>query len=240
MFKYFINALSQAFGFSKTESKGTLVLIFVILMTIAISQSSIQYLKKQNVFVADSSTYDWVKKVQASYDIKEESLEKLDQASLFPEKRKNVSTKRQAKPVLAKPAKPNSVVVLIKDLNTATKDDLQTVRGIGPAYSERIVKYRTMLGGFSDPAQLSEVYGLDSATISSVLKHYQIQSEVSPFSINSDSIKVLIKHPYVNYDLAKIILNYRRLHGDIKNADDLRKIKAVDDRTFLRLKPYLE
>ena len=48
----------------------------------------------------------------------------------------------------------------MSDLNTASAEDLQRVRGIGPTLSERIVKFRTRLGGFSENDQLKEVYGL--------------------------------------------------------------------------------
>src|SRR5690606_31569388 len=71
----------------------------------------------------------------------------------------------------------------IRDLNKATADELQQVKGIGPAYSERIVKYRDLLGGFIDQDQLNEVYGLKEETIEELNKYFSIQSPVQRFNI---------------------------------------------------------
>ena len=64
-------------------------------------------------------------------------------------------------------------------------------------------------------------------------------SQPQPLNINSDSAKVLANHPYVSYDLAWIIINYRKQHGDITSSNDLKKVKALDEETFARLEPYL-
>lgn len=46
------------------------------------------------------------------------------------------------------------------DLNAADSTELQKVSGIGPVLSKRIVKYRKLIGGFTDKSQLKKVYGL--------------------------------------------------------------------------------
>ena len=53
----------------------------------------------------------------------------------------------------------NRPAVLV-DLNSADTTELQKVRGIGPVLSKRIVKYRKLIGGFTDKSQLRQVYGL--------------------------------------------------------------------------------
>ena len=240
MFKYFINAISSALGFSRTESRGTLILIFIMFMSILGSRMRISYLKSHPTFTPDSTTLDWVKEVQASYELKEQVRQKFDKQGIFSNEKKPMkSTPLTSKSAsLFKPKK--EVSIIIKDLNTASATDLQSVRGIGPAYSERIVKYRDLLGGYSDTTQLREVYGLNDDLIKELHKSFTIQSKVVPININSDSIRILAKHPYISFDLARVIIAYRKEHGDIKSASDLGKIKAVDQRTLLRLKPYLE
>ncbi|MEO9482514.1 MAG: helix-hairpin-helix domain-containing protein [Ekhidna sp.] len=238
MLRHFTNAISRALGFSKTESRGTLVLIFIIFIVMVSTHFRVSYLKNQPKVAADSSALEWIQKVQASYDLKKK--EELDTRASLPksefqkEKRTKFKQASVASPVEKKKE------IIIGDLNSATTSDLQTVHGIGPSFSARITKYRSLLGGFADSAQLTEVYGLSPETIDELLKHFKIASPVIPININSDSIKLLARHPYISYDLAHIIINFRREHGDIQSAEDLKKIKAIDEHTFLRIKPYLE
>lgn len=239
MFRYFINAISNAIGFSKTESRGTLVLILIIFAGIIVTKARISYLQNQPEIVSDSSALQWVSLVQASYDLKEPVEVKFDKSVYFPAKNtfKKVENRANKTPLktVKKPKK-----IFIKDLNEATSEELQIVRGIGPAYSTRIIKYRELLGGFADTTQLTEVYGLTPEIVHEVLKEFQIITPVASINLNTDSIKVLARHPYISYDLARLIINYRKEHGDFTTAADLKKIKAVDEPTFLRLKPYLK
>ncbi|MEO9872888.1 ComEA family DNA-binding protein [Ekhidna sp.] len=194
-------------------------------------------MKDRSYLSQDSSALKWIEEVHSSIELKKVVKAPIDNGTDI--KKKNfdaiVKVDRTELPSLGTHAIPE-----ILDLNQASAEELRKVKGIGPAYSERIVKYRNMLGGFNDTTQLEEVYGLESGVISELLKNFAIQSSVSRFEINSDSIKSLVKHPYISYDLARVIINYRKVHGDINTAEEFRKIKAVDEYTFLRLKPYLE
>ena len=61
-----------------------------------------------------------------------------------------------------RPAASNAVAKPVS-INKASMDELQTVRGIGPALAERIVSYRETSGGFKSLDQLKEVRGIGDA-----------------------------------------------------------------------------
>ncbi|MBD3271604.1 MAG: hypothetical protein GF384_03590 [Elusimicrobia bacterium] len=52
----------------------------------------------------------------------------------------------------------HSAVLL--DLNTATAHDLTTLPGIGPVLANRIIQYRTAIGGFDSLDELRTVKGI--------------------------------------------------------------------------------
>lgn len=54
------------------------------------------------------------------------------------------------------------------NVNTATAEELQTVRGIGPALAERIVELRSTKGKFKSLDDLLEVRGIGSAKLEKI------------------------------------------------------------------------
>jgi len=127
------------------------------------------------------------------------------------------------------------------DLNTADTTQLIKVYGIGSKLSRRIVTYRDKLGGFVSRAQLTEVYGLDSAVIRELFKKSFIHENFKPrvININTAPEKELGEHPYIKYKLAKAITTYRFQHGAYNSVDDLKKIVLIDNVKFEKIKPYL-
>lgn len=51
------------------------------------------------------------------------------------------------------------------NINTATSQELQTLRGIGPALAQRIVEYRQTVGRFSTADDLTNVKGIGEKTL---------------------------------------------------------------------------
>ncbi|XOV93226.1 MAG: helix-hairpin-helix domain-containing protein [Bacteroidota bacterium] len=127
----------------------------------------------------------------------------------------------------------------IISINKASAMELQSIYGIGPTLSERIIKYRNLLGGFYSTAQLNEVYGLETRVIEEIESRVIIDSTLTMIDINSVEQKELSSHPYINYSLAKAILNYRKVHGPFQKKSDLKLIKIVSDSTFNKLSPYI-
>ncbi len=139
--------------------------------------------------------------------------------------------------VLYKP-KSNNIVL---DINTADSLDFQMLRGIGPTFSRRICRYREKLGGFVNLNQLREVYGMSDTLYNMIVTHLEINDfEPKKININSINIKQLAKHPYIDYYLAKSIVEFHNAHGEFKNIEDLKQVYLMDEKTYNKLKPYVD
>jgi len=137
-------------------------------------------------------------------------------------------------------AKKEKIVII--DINQASKEDLIKIYGIGEAISLRILKFKESLGGFVSMEQMKDVWGLSSEVIENLNSHFKVLvlPNVKKIDINNASIKELSQFPYFNYQLAKQIVTFRSMNGDIKNIEDLTKIKglSIDKANIIAL--YLD
>ena len=53
----------------------------------------------------------------------------------------------------------------VVNINTATKVELQSVKGIGPKMAEKIVKYRELHGKFKQVDDLCNIHGIGDKTV---------------------------------------------------------------------------
>ena len=128
---------------------------------------------------------------------------------------------------------------ILIDINSADEIQLQYIKGIGPAFAKRIVKYRDLIGGYHNKLQLLEVYGLDRNKYNEIEKQVKVGGSVTHLNINSNSYKELSKHPYVSWQEAKLLVAYTKKHGQFKSAYDIVKIGVMDSMWVEKLIPYL-
>lgn len=126
------------------------------------------------------------------------------------------------------------------DVNTADSISLLEVRGIGPSFAKRIIKYRELLGGFYSIEQLKEVYGIDSLKYNMIVLQLEVLTPpFRKFNLNNVSMAELRKHPYFDYSTAKAIIDRRILKGLFVSPDQLREL-LIKPTTLLRIMPYPE
>lgn len=126
------------------------------------------------------------------------------------------------------------------DVNTADSISFLEVRGIGPSFAKRIIKYRELLGGFYSIEQLKEVYGIDSLKYNMIVPQLEVLTPpFRKFNLNNVSMAELRKHPYFDYSTAKAIIDRRILKGPFASPDQLREL-LIKPTTLLRIMPYLE
>ena len=121
-----------------------------------------------------------------------------------------------------------NVPLKIIDINLATKEDLMRVYGIGDAISDRILKQKETYGGFVSMEQMIDIWGLSPEVIQKLNESFKIISKpiIKKIDINNASAKELSSFSYFRYPLSKEIVIYRTMNGDIKNIEDLTKIKG--------------
>lgn len=125
------------------------------------------------------------------------------------------------------------------DLNSADSLSIVYLKGIGPGFTKRIIKYRTMLGGFHSVNQLKEIYGMTDSLFLTL--SYQIKlddKEITKIPINAIDFNSLRKHPYFNFQSAQAIINYRFKHGKLTEAT-IRDLGVFSDEKLRLILPYL-
>ena len=127
------------------------------------------------------------------------------------------------------------------EVNEATVEDFQQLKGIGEGYAKRIVSYRSKLGGFVTITQVQEVYGLPKETYEVIEKQLTVKAAaIQKLSINTATYEDLVQHPYIDSKRANAIVKFRKQHGAFASVDDLGKIYAIPAATLKRIKPYLK
>lgn len=127
----------------------------------------------------------------------------------------------------------------IYELNALDTMGMQAINGIGPAFARRIFKYRERLGGFAQPEQLLEVFGIDSAHYEQIRPQIRIdEGLLRKININTADFEMLRQHPYLRYKQVNAIIEYRKQHGNYSSFADLKKVAILPAETVDKLVPY--
>lgn len=132
--------------------------------------------------------------------------------------------------------------IVQKDINSASKEELMEVYGIGDKISDIILQEKEKFGAFASIDQLEYVWGVSPEALNDVKKRFYVKSDVliKKVNINNLSTKELAKFPYFKYALAKEIVTYRSMNGDFKNVEELLKINNFPVEKIKIIALYLE
>lgn len=125
------------------------------------------------------------------------------------------------------------------DVNAADTTALIALPGIGAKLAQRILNFRDKLGGFYSVDQIGETYGLPDSTFQKLKPYFQAHGVLKKFDINTATKDELKMHPYIKWNLANAIVEYRNQHGLFKKLDELKNIALIDDATFDKIAPYI-
>jgi competence protein ComEA len=128
---------------------------------------------------------------------------------------------------------------ILVDINSADTTTLQELKGIGPAFARRIAKYREMLGGFYSIQQLMEVYGFDQQKFDLLASNCLVGD--GPFrkmNLNQVTTAELKKHPYLDFYIAKAVVDRRVAKGKYTSVCQLKEIPLVSDELYEKIRHY--
>jgi competence ComEA-like helix-hairpin-helix protein len=188
--------------------------------------------RKENKYVNSAEEFQVVTKVSDSL------LNTISPYFKFPDWVKNKKSNYQ--PYEKKDFSKKEKLVIL-DINTATKEDLMKIYGIGDKISDRILIDKEKYGCFLSMEQMRDIWGLSPEVIEKLNASFVVKSTPNPkkIKINEASVKELSQFPFFRYQLAKDIVIYRSMNGDIA-IEDLTKIKGFPSDKIKIIALYLE
>ena len=234
--------------FTKGERVAIIVLAAVIFLLIAANFFILKYnpnvnensLNIDSIMALHEATIDELNNRKIAEQMERDS--RIQKAKEETERRKNQKTK---KPEFKKEIKRTESPVIkreieIVNLNTSDTLQLMELPEIGPYFARNITEYRDKLGGFINKEQLLEIYGFDSVRYEIISPYIILDSiEIQKVRVNYDDFKTLLRHPYIEYEDVKKIVNHRESKGMITNWNQYKKVVKRDDIKE-DLKWYLE
>jgi len=130
---------------------------------------------------------------------------------------------------------------IIIELNLADTTMLKKLKGIGSYYARKIVYQREKLGGFYSVAQLYEIERMRKETVLKIIPFLTVDTNlIQKIHINSDLAPQMVKHPYMTWNMAISIQDYRDFSHKFKSVRDLVKNGLLNEELYIKLAPYLE
>ena len=126
------------------------------------------------------------------------------------------------------------------ELNTADSSLLIQLTGIGPVLAARTIRYRNLIGGFADVTQLGEVFGIQQDLVERLTPQLSVDTSfIRKIPVNTASLNDLTRHPYLNEQQARGMMNYRRLQNRINSLDELVQNNILKRGEAEKIRPYL-
>ncbi len=221
--------LKEYFHFSRAQTNACILLLILIVT----SSLTLIYVKNRPV-----------KKQVAEHSISESNTPSVSAYSSPQKKNLNAyltpenKTKNTSDPKYSNTKRKSPASSTIVRVNLNTEDSIQMIqKEIQPWLAKRIIKYRSLLGGYTKISQLKEVYGVKESTYNWLKKRCYIEDSFTPKKINvhNDTFKEILKHPYISYEDVKEIFKLRKNNGlSESNLEDL-----FGKDLYRKLVPYL-
>lgn len=126
------------------------------------------------------------------------------------------------------------------EINSASYEELVTVKGIGNYFAERIIDLRIQRGGFTSIEQLLEINYFNEENLEKIEPYIFIdETKIVKINLNNVTLKQLSRHPEITWDMARSIIDLRKDIGKFTSLDQLLLSAHIDIRRYNKLKHYL-
>ena len=191
--------------------------------------------REQKLYVNSAKEFQTITKISDSL------LQKISPFFKFPDwvQKKNNYKNNQQRYI------PNSRInvseITTVDINKATLKDFTAIEGVDEYISERIIKYRSKLQGFSFKEQLFEVWGLDELMANKILSTFSIKNKpiIKKVNINTASFKEVLSNPYIDYELCIQIFDYKDEVAELQSISEIKNIEGFPIKKYNRIVLYL-
>jgi competence ComEA-like helix-hairpin-helix protein len=229
------NIIKDYLTFNKMEQRGIFVLLTLLLMLVVANALTPVVLRPKSV---DMTGFE---KEIAAFELsvrRGDSLEELERKAKFI-KFQTFPGKLVWDSVGGNKIKSKDNFII--ELNAADTFELQRIRGIGPSFARRIIKYREKLGGFFEESQLLEIWGFDQTKYNSVKDYLTVRYDsIHKINLNTVTFKQLLSHPYFPFETTKAILLYRKEHKKFESVSELKSIRIISDSAFRKIRMYVK
>ncbi|MEQ8239359.1 MAG: helix-hairpin-helix domain-containing protein [Cyclobacteriaceae bacterium] len=227
--------LVDILGFSKSEAKGTVTLIIIVLLTTIVPKAWYYFRAEYSSLELDNQQEldQWSKKIDAKITSIEKS--EVEKKSSIEKKHSSITNAHNFDP------------------NTVTEDELIKM-GLEDKLAARIVKYTSKGGKFFDKEDLKKIYGLSSTTYDQLAPFIHIKKEekkyireekktfdkpVVKFDINNADTTQLQLINGIGDKLSKRIISYRDLLGGFYSLSQLQEVYGLDSAVISRMEDRL-
>ena len=130
--------------------------------------------------------------------------------------------------------------IFITELNSADSAQLVRLKGIGPVFASRIIKYRNLLGGFYSDCQLLEIYNFPEETFIEIRRYINVDTTViKKIRINYADFSDLLRHPYLEKADVEKIVRHREKFGPFDSVEQVLGLCPADSVKKNGLRHYL-
>ena len=127
------------------------------------------------------------------------------------------------------------------DLNQADFTSLTQIDVLDDALIKRLLSYRKRLGGFVEDNQLYDIYGITKTQVYAIKGEFTVltKPDIKLVNVNTANASDLSTVPFITFEIARDIIDYRVLNEGINNLDELLKIDGITAYKLERIKLYL-
>ena len=187
--------------------------------------------REQRLYVNSAKEFQTITKISDSL------LQKISPFFKFPEWVQKKNNQQRYIPN----SRINVSEITTVDINKATLKDFTAIEGVDEYMSERIIKYRSKLQGFSFKEQLFEVWGLDELMANKILSTFSIKNKpiIKKVNINTASFKEVLSNPYIDYKLCIQIFDYKDEVAELQSISEIKNIEGFPIKKYNRIVLYL-